>query len=140
MQNTPKPTTETAVEQQHNAEAEGLQLGNIAELMAASSKLDKLKPAVQLSSTYVELEKVGDAFRGIYAGLTQITVNDKDTGEVREMAAARFIIDGKIRLNAGSVLISELKQVGVPVGTPLEVKYSRKEGRTKIYELTLLKA
>ena len=116
----------------------GLEIGNIAALMAASAKLDKMKPAVVLSSTYVELEKVGDTFRGIYAGNTVITVNDKESGEVREMTAARFIIDGKIRLNAGSVLVSELKQTGCPIGTPLEVKYSRKEGRTKIYELTLL--
>lgn len=118
----------------------GIEMATLQKLMEASKteNLNKLKKEVNLSSTYVELEKVGDSFRGIYIGLTKINLTDEDSGEVRELDAARFLIDGKIRLNAGSVLISELKQTQVPTGTPLQVTYTEKKGRTKIYSLTLI--
>lgn len=115
-----------------------LEVANINDLLEASTKLDKLKPVVGLSSSYIELESVGDSFKGIYAGMTEITINDQDTGEVRQLPACRFIIDKQMRVNAGAVLVSEIKRSGVPVGTPLEVKYERKDNKIKIYSLTLL--
>lgn len=113
-------------------------LTNIAELLTASTNLTKLKPVVTLSSSYIELEAVGSSFRGIFAGYTEINITDKETGETRVLPSARFIIDKQIRVNAGAVLVSECKKCAISVGTPLEVKYSRKEGQIKIYELTLL--
>lgn len=115
-----------------------LEVANINELLDASTKLDKLKPVIGLTSSYVELESVGDSFKGIFAGFTEINVNDTETGEVRTLTACRFIINKQMRVNAGAVMVSECKRAGVPVGTPLEVKYERKEGKIKIYSLTLL--
>jgi hypothetical protein len=115
-----------------------LEVANINELLDASTKLDKLKPVIGLSSSYIELESVGDSFKGIFAGFTEINVNDTETGEVRTLTACRFVINKQMRVNAGAVMVSECKRAGVPVGTPLEVKYERKEGKIKIYSLTLL--
>ena len=115
-----------------------LEVANINELLDASTKLDKLKPVIGLTSSYVELESVGDSFKGIFAGFTEINVNDTETGEVRTLPACRFIINKQMRVNAGAVMVSECKRAGVPAGTPLEVKYERKEGKIKIYSLTLL--
>lgn len=115
-----------------------LEVANLNELLEASTKLDKLKPVVGLSSSYIELQSVGDSFKGIFAGFTEINVNDTDTGEVRTLPAVRFVIDKHMRVNAGAVLVSECKRAGVPVGTPLEVKYERKDNKIKIYTLTLL--
>jgi hypothetical protein len=115
-----------------------LEVSNIANLLVASTKLDALKPVVTLSSSYIELESVGSSFRGIYAGPTEIQTTDKESGELRTLPAVRFIVDKKIRVNAGAVLVSEVKRCGVVEGTPLEVAYTKKEGNVKIYELTLL--
>jgi hypothetical protein len=115
-----------------------LEVSNIADLLVASTKLDALKPVVTLSSEYIELESVGSTFRGIYAGPTEIQVTDKETAELRTIPAVRFVVDKKIRVNAGAVLVSEVKRCAVSVGTPIEVKYTKKEGQVKIYELTLL--
>lgn len=115
-----------------------LEVSNIANLLVASTKLDALKPVVTLSSSYIELESVGSSFRGIYAGPTEIQTTDKESGELRTLPAVRFIVDKKIRVNAGAVLVSEVKRCGVVEGTPLEVSYTKKEGNVKIYGLTLL--
>jgi hypothetical protein len=115
-----------------------MEVANLNELLEASTKLDKLKPVVGLTSTYIELQSVGDSFKGLFAGFTEINVNDTDTGEVRTLTACRFIINKQMRVNAGAVLVSECKRAGIPIGTPLEVKYERKENKIKIYTLTLL--
>jgi hypothetical protein len=134
-------TTEIAMENKTQAIATSngmLDVVNIADLLVASTKLDALKPVVTLSSSYIELESVGSTFRGIYAGPTEIQTTDKETGELRTLPAVRFVVDKKIRVNAGAVLVSEIKRCAVNIGTPIEVKYTKKEGNVKIYELTLL--
>lgn len=65
-------------------------------------------------------------------------VTDKATGEQKELVAARFLINKKVYINAGVTLVNELKRASVPVGTPLQVTYIRKEGNAKIYEIALL--
>jgi hypothetical protein len=65
-------------------------------------------------------------------------VTNKSTGEQKELDAARFIINKRIWINAGAVLIGELKRANIPTGTPLQVTYERKDGNTKIYSITLL--
>lgn len=111
---------------------------DLAALLDASKKMKALKPVIKLTSKYVELEKVGESFRGIFAGYSEITVSDKETGEMKQLPAARFIINGEMCVNAGAVLINELRKCDVTIGTPLEVTYAKKESNTKIYELTLL--
>jgi hypothetical protein len=110
----------------------------IAAMLDASKKMKQLKPVIKLTSKYIELEKVGESFRGIFAGFSEITVSDKETAELKQLPAARFIVNGEMCINAGAVLVNELRKADVPTGTPLEVTYSKKESNTKIYELTLL--
>jgi hypothetical protein len=114
----------------------GSEVANLSELIAKSEGLAKLKPVMTLTADYIELEKPDDAFRGIYIGIGEINVTDKVTGELKAIESVRFIIDKQVKINAGVSLVRELKNV--PVGTPLEVKYLRKDGNVKIYSVTLL--
>jgi len=114
----------------------GSDVANLSELIARSEGLGKLKPVMTLTADYIELEKPDDAFRGIYIGIGEINVTDKVTGELKAIESVRFIIDKQVKINAGVSLVRELKNV--PVGTPLEVKYLRKDGNVKIYSVTLL--
>lgn len=110
----------------------------LADAIEKSQKMDKMRKVMTLSADYIELEKPSESFRGIYVGLQKMNITDKATGEMKELRAARFIINQKVFINAGAVLISELERANIPVGTPLEVTYERKEGNTKIYSITLL--
>lgn len=110
----------------------------LAEAIEKSTKMDKMRKVMTLSADYIELEKPSESFRGIYVGLQKMNITDKATGEMKELRAARFIINQKVFINAGAVLISELERANIPVGTALEVTYERKEGNTKIYSITLL--
>lgn len=108
------------------------------EMLEASANLTKLKAAINLSPEYIELVKAGESFRGIFWGFTEITVNDQVTGEQRTIAAAAFLVDKAIRINAGVALVGECKKSGIDKGTPVEVTFKEKKGNLKIYSLTLL--
>lgn len=108
------------------------------EMLEASSNLSKLKTAINLSPEYIELAKVGESFRGIFWGFTEITVNDQVTGEQRTIPAAAFLVEKTIRINAGVALVSECKKAGIDKGTPLEVTFKEKKGNLKLYSFTLL--
>jgi len=111
---------------------------NFQELIVKSQNLQDLNPVMNLSADYIELEKVGESFRGVYIGKQNMTIADKMTGEQRTMEAARFLIDKQVRVNAGVVLVNELDRAAIPVGTPVEITYSEKKGNVKIYSVTLL--
>ena len=131
-------------------DAATINVTDFAEAIERSASVDKLKPLMTLTADYIELEKPSESFRGIFVGMqamqTNVTGNfnvalqitDKATGELKPLTAARFIINKKIYINAGAVLVSELQRGNIPVGTPLQVTYERKEGNTKIYSITLL--
>lgn len=108
------------------------------EMLEASANLTKLKVAINLSPEYIELVKPGESFRGIFWGLTEITVNDQVTGEQRTIPAAAFLVDKAIRINAGVALVGECRKSGIDKGTPVEVTFKEKKGNLKIYSLTLL--
>lgn len=116
------------------------EMANLTQMLEASTVLSNLTPSFTLSTSYIELAKEGDSFRGIYAGMTTIDMTDQVTGEPRPQEVARFLIDKQVRINGGAVLLSELKSTGVATGTPLEVTFVEKKGKTKIYSLTLLGA
>jgi len=112
--------------------------GNFADFVQASTNLETLKPVITLSADYIELEKPGEKFRGIYIGTQIMNVADKLTGELKEIKAVRFLINKAVKINGGVVLVNEIERSGIRPGTPVEVTYSKKEGNTKIYALTLL--
>lgn len=111
---------------------------DLASLIEASKSLNKLKPVVTLTSEYLEFSKVGDKFRGFYLGLGSVNVTDKNTGEMKELSAVRLMNDGKCYINAGVVLVDEIKKSGITAGTPIEITFAKKEGNTKIYEIALI--
>jgi hypothetical protein len=111
---------------------------DLAAALEKSSELTKMRKVMTLTAEYIELEKPSESFRGIFIGTQSMSITDKATGEQKTLTAARFVINQKIYINAGAVLISELQRANVPVGTPLEVTYEKKEGNTKIYSITLL--
>lgn len=111
---------------------------NWAEIVATSGKLDKMKKQLTITASYMELEKVGDSFRGVFLGLGTMNVTDKGTGELKSIQAARFMHEGKVYINGGVVLVDEIQKAGIPISTPLEVTYVKKEGNTKIYDVAVL--
>lgn len=119
-------------------DASTINVTDFSEAIERSANVDKLKPLMTLTADYIELEKPSEFFRGIYVGMQEMKITDKATGELKALMAARFIINKKIYINAGAVLVSELQRGNIPVGTPLQVTYERKEGNTKIYSITLL--
>ena len=119
-------------------DAATINVTDFADAIERSANVDKLKPLMTLTADYIELEKPSESFRGIYVGMQAMQITDKATGEMKPLTAARFIINKKIYINAGAVLVSELQRGNIPVGTPLQVTYERKEGNTKIYSITLL--
>jgi hypothetical protein len=113
-------------------------LENLSSLLEASANLEDLEPVIQLTSEYVELAKPGETFKGIFIGFQAMNVTDKVTGEHSERTAARFLINKVVKINAGVSLVRELKNAGLPAGTPVQVTYVKKEGNLKIYALELL--
>ena len=111
---------------------------SFAQLVTESTKLKEKKPVMTLTAEYIELEKPGENFRGIFFGFQDMQVTDKATGELKEITAARFIVDKGVKINGGVVLVNEIKRAGIAAGTPVEVLYKEKKGNTKIYTLTLL--
>jgi len=111
---------------------------NFQSLIAQSEKLQSLKPVINLSAEYIELEKVGESFRGIYIGKQRMQVTDQATGETRDIEGVRFLINKQVKINAGVVLVNEIDRSGINVGTAVEVSYTSKKGNVKIYSLTLL--
>ena len=114
------------------------EITNFADLVAKSTMLNDLEQVVTLTAEYIELEKPAESFRGIFIGTQQMHIIDKVTGEEKTMDAVRFLINKGVFINAGVVLVNEIKRAGINVGTPVEVTYLRKEGNTKIYQVTLL--
>jgi len=114
------------------------EITNFAELVSKSTGLDKLEQVLTLTAEYIELEKPSESFRGIYIGTQTMHITDKVTGEEKSMDAVRFLINKQVFINAGIVLVNEIKRAGINVGTPVEITYLRKEGNTKIYQVTLL--
>jgi hypothetical protein len=97
-----------------------------------------MEPVIQLTSEYVELAKPGETFKGIFIGFQGMNVTNKESGEVTERTAARFLINKVVKINAGVSLVREIKNAGLPVGTAVQVTYVKKEGNLKIYALELL--
>jgi hypothetical protein len=111
---------------------------NFSELVAKSANLGKLEPVLTLTAEYIELQKPSEFFDGIYIGQQDMVVTDKGTGEQKTLIACRFLIDKKVKINAGAVLLNEINRAKIQNGTPIRVTYTAKNGNTKLYEIALL--
>jgi len=131
------------VQVQSNASVELVDVNNfdgldIEALLEKSTSLNKLETIVSLSPESITLEKVGESFRGLFMGYGEMQVNDNATDEKRILTCVKFLIDKKMCINAGAVLVSECRNANLKIGTPLEVTYTEKRGNVKIYRITLL--
>lgn len=131
------------VQVQSNATVEVVDVNNfdgldIEALLEKSTSLNKLETIVSLSPESITLDKVGESFRGLFMGYGEMQVNDSATDEKRILTCVKFLIDKKMCINAGAVLVSECRNANLKVGTPLEVTYTEKKGNVKIYRITLL--
>lgn len=111
---------------------------DFAALVEQSSDLNDMEVVLNLTAEYIQLNAPGDSFRGIYYGLTEITVNDMNTGEQKTLPAAQFIVNRQMRINGGTVLVNEINKSKVRPGTPVEIRFERQENRVKIYSVSLL--
>jgi hypothetical protein len=111
---------------------------NFTDLVNKSANLGKLEPVLTLTAEYIELQKPSEYFDGIYIGQQDMNVVDKGTGEQKTLIACRFLIDKKVKINAGAVLLGEINRAKIQLGTPIRVTYTAKNGNTKLYEIALL--
>jgi hypothetical protein len=107
-------------------------------MIEKSAQLDQLKPMITLTADYIELEKPGEHFDGIFIGWQTMDITDQLTGELKKLKAGRFLCNKQVKINAGAVLVKELERADIQAGTALRVTYTKKEGNTKLYSLTLL--
>ena len=111
---------------------------DFAAMVEASAEMNDMEVVLNLTAEYIQLNAPGDKFRGIYYGMTEITVNDQNTGEQKTLPAAQFIVNRQMRINGGAVLVNEILRSKVQPGTPVEIKFERQESRVKIYSVSLL--
>lgn len=107
-------------------------------ILAASRSLTAAKPVLTLTNVYKEFEKIGETFRGVYYGISNITVKDQASGELVERPAVRLINDGTVYLNAGVNLVNQFRRNNLKVGTAVEIEYIEKQGNVKVYSLAIL--
>ena len=111
---------------------------DLAHFLEESTNLDSLEEKIVLTATGISLDKVGEFFNGLFWGFSTMTVKDQITGDLKEIPAVQFMIDKQIRINGGSALVSEFKQIGISRGAKVNVTYAKKEGNLKIYSVSLL--
>jgi hypothetical protein len=125
-------TTSQAIAVQSQADID------LAQFLEESTQLEDLEEKVILTASGISLDKVGESFNGIFWGFSVMTVKDQTTDELREIPAVQFLINKQIRINGGTALVSEFKQIGVVRGAKVKVTYAKKEGNLKIYSVSLL--
>ena len=92
--------------------------------------LDSLKPSFSLIQEYLKINQ-GERVRGVFAGITFITLTDEETGETKELEAIRLITlednAKKMKIHAGANLVGNLKRSGVEPGQPIEIYFKNVE-------------
>lgn len=129
--------TNTALAVQGTDHANNETTVNAAIQALETLNLDKLKPSFSLVQEYLKIEK-GQRVRGVFAGVTYITLTDEETGEAKEVEAIRLVTleDGakKLKIHAGANLVGSLKRSGIGAGQPIEIffKETQKNGAKTI--------
>jgi len=114
---------------------------DLAQFLEESTQLETLEEKIVLTASGISLDKVGESFNGIFWGFSTMTVKDNSqdsTGELKEIPAVQFMIDKQIRINGGTALVSEFKQIGISRGAKVRVTYREKVGNLKVYSVSLL--
>lgn len=125
-----EPTNETALQVQSTED--------LASLLEASTSLKAKKPSLSLTQKYFEFAKIGEKTRGIFYGLTTITVKDQASDDLREIKAVQWISDKQVYINGGANLVSQIERLNLQKGAALEIEYTEKSGNVKVYSISLL--
>jgi hypothetical protein len=111
---------------------------DLAQFLEESTNLETLEEKIVLTASGISLDKVGESFNAIFWGFSTMTVKDQITGDLKEIPAVQFMIDKQIRINGGTALVTEFKQIGISRGAKVRVTYREKVGNLKIYSVSLL--
>lgn len=125
-----EPTNETALQVQSTED--------LSALLEASTSLKVKKPSLSLTQKYFEFAKIGEKTRGIFYGLTTITVKDQASDDLREIKAVQWISDKQVYINGGANLVSQIERLNLQKGAALEIEYTEKSGNVKVYSISLL--
>jgi hypothetical protein len=107
----------------------------LSSLMNDSTKLEMAKKTISIVPVYYEFEKIGDSMRGIFAGHGNINKRT-ESGEFATIKVVKWLNNGKMYMNGGVALVDKFDHL--PVGTPVEITYIMKNGKTKVYDVVLL--
>ena len=111
---------------------------DLLQFLEESTQLETLEEKIILSASGISLDKVGEHFNAIFWGFSTMTVKDPIADELKEIPAVQFMIEKQIRINGGTALVSEFKQIGLQRGAKVRVTYREKVGNLKIYSVSLL--
>lgn len=107
----------------------------------ALPNLDEMEQGFKLAAKYLEFEEKGQSMRGVFVGFTKMKSQNGD----KLVDVANFQTKEGVWVNAGANLVYQLKDRGVPTGTPLQVTYlgkaeTKSGNKVKTFEVRLLNA
>lgn len=118
-----------------------IEVEDYQKFLTLASKLPSFKPTISISSKYYEFTKPGESVRGVFLGTTVIKKKDEDTKELIDLECIQWLAsDGSVYVNAGAALVNTFRQFLPPKGCPIEITFSNKKERTKIYDVRVLSA
>jgi hypothetical protein len=135
--NVPRETT-TALEILTTAEDLITPLSAMAQMVSNSTNLSAKQKVVSLIPEYYEFQAAGESVRGIFLDTFDVNYRDNGTGELIVKKAVRFIVDKKIYINSGYLLVEGILKSGIVSGTPIEITYTGKDKNAKKYSVELL--
>jgi len=97
----------------------------------------KTAKAVNVTPSYLEMKK-GETVFCKFVKFTQITINDKQTGEVKTHKAAILATSKGFVINSGVNLVNQLERSNFAAGTPLKIELTDIVKQTKIYTVFIL--
>jgi hypothetical protein len=104
--------------------------------------LDEAEVGINIQPEYFEFKAVGDTFRGIFNGISEITTKDQqNVGQYKKIPAVVMQDKTGVKLNAGANLVSQLRNLRP--GTAIQVRYKGEEKsnngkNVKVFDVHLL--
>lgn len=104
--------------------------------------LDSADVGINIQPEYIEFKNVGETFRAIYNGITEITTKDQQKhGEYKRIPAVVLQTKTGIKLNAGAGLVNQFRNLVTGVAVQITYKGEEKTNsgnKVKVYDVHLL--